>query len=344
MRRSCWWTRLKAARLRVKILFADGSFPDAARLLRAQLPEQADDIEIGLPGRDGGADRPVILIPLMTRITGEVMDGIPGLKLVQQWGTGLDGVDVAAASARGIAVGNVPTGQTGGGESVAEWCVMAALALSRRLPEMTALMREGGAWGAPIGRTLLGRTAGIIGLGGIGQALAARLAAFGMTLLAATRTPDAALAARLGIAEVMGMDQLHRLLGLSDYVFLCPPLTAETRHMMNAATIGAMREGAFLINPGRGGLVDQAALLAAIDSGRLAGAGLDVFTPEPLETDSPLLARTNIVTTPHIAGITDFTYGSIARHVGKLVTRIESRAPLAHCVNWDAVKARIYER
>jgi phosphoglycerate dehydrogenase-like enzyme len=327
--------------LRVKILFADGSFPDAARLLRAQLPERAGYIEIGLPGRDRAADGPVILIPLMTRITGEVMDGIAGLTLIQQWGTGLDGVDVAAASARGIAVGNVPTGQSGGGESVAEWCVMAALALSRRLPEMTAHMRDGGAWGAPIGQTLLGRTAGIIGLGGIGQALAARLAAFGMTLLAATRTPDAALAARLGI-EVMGMDGLHLLLARSDYVFLCPPLTAETRHMMNAATIGAMREGAFLINPGRGGLVDQAALLAAIDSGRLGGAGLDVFTPEPLETDSPLLARANIVTTPHIAGITDFTYGSIARHVGTLVERIESRAALAHCVNWDAVRDRIY--
>ena len=106
-----------------------------------------------------------MLIPAMARIDGQIMDRIAGLRLIQQWGAGLEGVDLGAAAERQIAVANVPSAGTGNAESVAEWCVMAAIALSRRLPELEKNIRQGGAWGGPIGRGLRGRTAGILGLG-----------------------------------------------------------------------------------------------------------------------------------------------------------------------------------
>ncbi|MBV8774369.1 MAG: hypothetical protein JO166_18850 [Deltaproteobacteria bacterium] len=159
-----------------------------------------------------------VLIPAMARIDTAMMDSIRGLRLIHQWGAGLEGVDIAAATARGILVANVPS--TGGNaDSVAEWCVMAAIALSRRLPSALEIIRHGTGWGAPIGRTLLGRTAGIVGLGGIGQALALRLRPFQMRVIGIKRRPDPALAMQLGLEWVGGLDHLIELLRQSDYVF-----------------------------------------------------------------------------------------------------------------------------
>ncbi|MDJ0391683.1 2-hydroxyacid dehydrogenase [Roseomonas sp. E05] len=323
------------------MLFADRTFPDTARYLQTAAPAlqiEVDDLAAH-PQRRWTAP---VVVPLMTRIDGAVMDRIDGLKLIQQWGAGLEGVDLAAATARGIAVGNVASTATGNAESVAEWCIMAALALSRHLPDLSARMRHGGAWGGPVGRSLLGRTACIVGLGGIGQALASRLRPFGMQIVAATRTPDTARAAAFGIADIRGLDRLGSLLGISDYVFLCLPLTRETRHIIDAATLQAMRPEAFLINAGRGGLVDQDALLQAINARQIAGAGLDVFTPEPLSPSSPLLERAEILATPHIAGVTDWSYARVAQQIAQVIEAVAAKAPLPHCINWPAVAERIY--
>src|SRR5262249_35986109 len=153
-----------------------------------------------------------VLIPAMSRIDDELMDRIEGLRLIQQWGAGLEGVDIEAASRRQIAVANVPSAGTGNAESVAEWCVMAAIAVSRRLPVAQELIRGGKGWGGPMGRALLGRTAGIIGLGGIGQALAQRLGPFGMRLIGIKRDPAADLARRLAMEWIGGPDRLEDLL------------------------------------------------------------------------------------------------------------------------------------
>jgi phosphoglycerate dehydrogenase-like enzyme len=311
------------------VLFADGSFPDAPRCLRNAAP----DLTIGLRDNLVETWRTPILVPLMSRIQGPDMDRLAGLRLIQQWGAGLEGVDIEAASARCIAVANVPTSRSGGAESVAEWCVMSALALSRRATELTGLMRSGGAWGAPIGRAMLGRTACIIGLGDIGRALVARLRPFGLRILAISRVPNESVAASLGCQAVAGYDALEDVLSASDYVFLCLPHTAATHHIISARTLAVMPRHAVLINPGRGGLVDQDALLAAIDAGALAGCALDVFTPEPLSPDSSLLQRPNILATPHIAGITDYTYGQIAHFVVEAHRSIHAGRLPVHCVN-----------
>jgi phosphoglycerate dehydrogenase-like enzyme len=251
-------------------------------------------------------------------------------------------VDVDAASERGIAVANVPTSLSGGADSVAEWCVMGALVLSRRATELTALIRWGHAWGSPMGRAMHGRSACIIGLGDIGKALAARLATFGMHLIAVSRTPDEAAAKLVGCDAAIGLDNLEHALAVSDYVFLCLPHTPATHHLINAAMLAIMRPGATLINPGRGGLVDQEALLAAINSGHLGGCALDVFTPEPLPKDSPLLQRANILATPHIAGITDGTYGQIANFIVTAHAAVSAGRLPANCVNESRI-ARYFQ-
>ncbi|MGH7984679.1 MAG: NAD(P)-dependent oxidoreductase [Candidatus Binataceae bacterium] len=274
------------------------------------------------------------LIPAMSRIDGELMDRVRGLRLIQQWGAGLEGVDIAAATERHIAVANVPS-RNGNAESVAEWCVMAAIAVSRRLPIAQQTIRNGSAWGAPIGRALMGRIAGIIGFGGIGQALAYRLRPFGMRVVAIKRTPDASLAVKFGLEWLGGPERLPELLRYSDYVFLCVPLNDDTRVLLDERAIALMPPQACIINAGRGGLLSQPALLSALEEGRLMGAGLDVFEREPLDLDSPLLNRPEVVATAHIAGVTDVSYREIARRVAENVRRVQMGQRPENCANRD---------
>ena len=273
-----------------------------------------------------------VLIPAMARIDGQIMDRIIGLRLIQQWGAGLEGVDLSAAAERRIAVANVPSAGTGNAESVAEWCVMAAIALSRQLPELEKNIRQGGAWGGPIGRGLRGRTAGILGLGGIGQALAARLKPFGMRLAALKRHADPALAERLGLEWVGGEEDLKAFLVRSEYLFLCLPLNPRTRNMIGESEIALLPPGACIINPARGGLIGEDALVKALSNGHLSGAALDVFADEPLDPQSRLLTVPGLIATPHIAGVTDVSYRDIARHVAENITRLWSGSPLENRV------------
>ncbi len=289
---------------------------------------------VTLNARGSQAD---VLIPTISRIDRETMRRVQGLRLIQQWGSGLERVDVAAATERGIAVANVPTEGTGNAESVAEWCVMAALVLGRRLPELDRTIRAGVTWGGPMGRALWGRTAGIVGMGGIGKALAVRLKPFGMRMLAVKRRPDPALAKRLGLAWLGGQEDLSLLLHQSDYLFLCLPLNDQTRAMIDEEALDQLPEGACIINAGRGGLLSEHALLRALAGGKLMGAALDVYEQEPLDPASPLLARPEVFATPHIAGVTDVSWRGIARRVADNACRLMAGRRLENCVNWDAL-------
>ncbi len=320
-----------------RIVVASSGFPAIRAHLERALPGVRLDMVDASALRDRGFAAEV-LVPAMARVDGRMMDAVRGLRLVQQWGAGLEGVDVAAATARGIAVANVPTPATGNAESVAEWCVLAALALSRRLADVEAGIRSGAPWGGPLGRALLGRTAGIVGMGGIGRALAERLRPFGMRLLGLARRPDPALAERLGLAWLGGPGELPALLRQSDYLFLCVPLTAETRGLLDARALAQLPDGACVVNPGRGGLVVEAALREALSAGRLLGAGLDVFEEEPLDPASPLLARRDVFATPHVAGVTDASYQGIARRIAENVLALREGRPLRDCVNADALR------
>jgi phosphoglycerate dehydrogenase-like enzyme len=315
---------------------AGTGFAAVRQFLIEALPDaQLDQVEVAtLRAKGHAAD---VMLPAMSRIDGALMDRIEGLRLIQQWGAGLEGVDIAAATERKIAVANVPTPGTGNAESVAEWCVMAAIAISRRLPLAQETICTGGTWGTPLGRALMGRTAGIVGLGGIGQALASRLRPFGMRLVGLQRRPEPALAERLGMEWVGGPERLAELLRRSDYLFLCVPLSEQTRQIIDETALAMLPSQACIINAARGGLLSTEAMLRALAEGRLIGAGLDVFEQEPLDPASPLLGRADVIATSHIAGVTDVSYRGIARGVVANIVRIlAGQAPL-NCVNWEAL-------
>jgi phosphoglycerate dehydrogenase-like enzyme len=152
--------------------------------------------------------------------------------------------------------------------------------------------------------------------------------------------PDPELAARLGLAWMGSANQLPELLRQSDCLFLCLPLTEATRGLIDEHALALLPDQACVINAGRGGVVDQAALLRALESGRLTGAALDVFEQEPLDPGSPLAGRPDVVATPHIAGVTDTSYRGIAERVVDNLSRLREGRPLLNCVNADRVGAQ----
>jgi phosphoglycerate dehydrogenase-like enzyme len=226
--------------------------------------------------------------------TRRVLDANPGLRVIARAGVGYDAVDVPAATEHGIAVAITPgTNQ----DSVAEHTFALILALAKHLIPQHHGTRTG-TWPRQANLPLRGRTLGIAGLGRIGKAVALRGECFLMRLLAYEPFPDREFATRHGVTLV----PLEQLLAESDFLTLHVPLTMESRHLINRATLARMKPTAFLINTARGGLVSEADLLEALRARRLAGAALDVFEEEP-PPPSPLLEMDNVVLTPHAAGV-----------------------------------------
>jgi len=220
----------------------------------------------------------------------------PDLRVVSRMGIGYDNVDVPAASAAGVVVCNAPDAPT---VSTAEHTMALLLALTKEFPTQQARATEG--MGGPAVATALeldGATLGLVGFGRIARRVAVAARAFGMHVIAVDPAIDS--------AEVDGvrMVSLDVLLTSSDAVSLHAPAIEATRHMINDESLATMRPGAYLINCARGALVDHDALQRALESGRLAGAGLDVTEPEPLPAGHPLLGRSNVIVTPHIASST----------------------------------------
>ena len=224
-------------------------------------------------------------------ITAAVFDQVPRLKVIALRGVGYDSVDVPAATARGIPVAVAP----GFTDSVADYVFGLLLAVARQVAQADRVVR-GGRWEVLVSTNIAGKTLGIIGLGRIGKAVARRARGFDMPILATDVVQDAAFAASYGVRYVA----LEELLRQADIVSINAPLQGDTRHLIDAEAMAAMKPTAFLINTARGDLVDEAALAAALGAGRLAGAGLDVFHDEPLQ-DSLLRGLDNVVLSPHLA-------------------------------------------
>lgn len=305
----------------MKILFAapENAWGGVLGLLRAALPEQ-EFVALGhyAPESLRGYD---VVIPTMSRITGTLLGTADRLRLIQQVGSGLEGVDIEAAKKRGIQVANVPTDACGNADSVAELGIYLMIGLARNVRGMAKSFANRKI-GEPRGTTLMGKTAGIVGLGGIGKALIRRLRALDMKIIGVKRDAAGASAGEMGLDWVGSRGDLERLLGMSDFVVLCLPLTAESRNLFNDGTFAAMKKGSFLINLSRGGLVDRNALENALATGRIAGAGLDVFWEEPVDPADPIF-RHNVFVTPHIGGSTDISIGGIAGIVADNIHRAE---------------------
>ena len=244
------------------------------------------------------------LVPSMGRITRAVIAAAPRLKLIAQFGAGLEGVDLEAARERGIPVRNVAGVNA---QAVAELAIFLMLGLARKV-RLHARSFERRVVGDPPGTELQGKTLGLVGLGAGGQALARIARGFGMDVIGVRRHP----APQPELSWVGGVEQLDDLLRRSDYVTLLVPLGAETRGMIDARRLALMKPTAYLVNVGRGALVEREALLAALRERRIAGAGLDVYWEEPPDPADPLFALDNVVATPHLGGVSDEALARIA--------------------------------
>lgn len=253
-----------------------------------------------------------VIITGLGPVTAEHIAAAPALELVQCASHGFDYVDLDAARERGVLVCSI--GSSGAEkQNVAEQTFALMLALAKQLiPAHTALAVAD--WALPRLQQSLtelsGKTLGVVGLGHIGQEVARRAVAFDMNVVYAGPRPAAAeIEAQLGGARHM---ELEELLRTSDYVTLHAPLTARTRHLLDAERLALLKPTAFVINTARGALIDQDALAEVLEAGRLAGAGIDVFDPEPPTADLRLLRAPNVVLSPHVAGVTRETLVRIA--------------------------------
>jgi D-3-phosphoglycerate dehydrogenase len=234
-----------------------------------------------------------------SKLPDDLFEAAPRVRAVAIHGTGTDLVPLESATARGVMVSNIPGGNA---QSVAEYCVMAMLALARNLLPITSSLRKDTWDGARAlganAREIAGLTLGLVGVGAIGTRVA-RIArnGFGMRVLGTQRRLDR-LPAEAEPAS------LEALLPASDFVVVTCPLTPQTRHLLNPATLALMKREAWLVNVGRGPVVDEAALVAALQERRIAGAMLDVYEHYRLEPGHPLLSLDSVILTPHLAGMT----------------------------------------
>jgi D-3-phosphoglycerate dehydrogenase / 2-oxoglutarate reductase len=318
----------------MKVLIADKFEKvgiDGLKELGCGIVSQPDLTAEALPGAVREVD-PHILIVRGTRVTAETLTAGTALTLVIRAGAGIDTIDVAAASSRGIFVSNCPGKNS---IAVAELVLALVLACDRRVPDQVADLRQG-KWNKAEyskARGLYGRTLGIVGLGQIGREVASRARAFGMRVLAWSRTLTHEEADRLGIAYAHNPLEVARL---SDVVTLNVAANADTKHLVNAEFLAAMRPGAYLINTSRGSVLDEAALAQAIGDKRLR-VGLDVFQNEPAggtgEFRSAILQVPGVYGTHHVGASTEQAQVAIAHEVIRIVQAFQATGEVPNVVN-----------
>jgi phosphoglycerate dehydrogenase-like enzyme len=254
------------------------------------------------------------------KVGAEQLEELPKLALVQTASAGYEAVDIEAATKMGIWVASAPTTKTGNGESVAEFAVMLMLAAGRRLNEELNWTRADKAsrQEPPEGnKALFGSTVCVVGLGGIGQFLVERLRGFGVTLIGVDKFPEHAP----DDVKAYHIDDLKEAAALADFVVLAVPGSKENENMIDAEVFASMKQDAVLVNVGRGSLIDETALLAAVNSGHLYGAGLDVVKEEPVDLGNPLLTEPRVIVTPHIAGSTDRMLNGTVQYLAEVLAR-----------------------
>jgi glyoxylate reductase len=285
---------------------------------------------LSVPGiRTELADCQGLVCLLTDAIDRPLLDAMPNLQFVSSVSVGVDHIDVEALTARGIPLGHTPGVLV---DTTADAAFALLLAAARRVAEGDRYIR-GGNWRPEmrwspdffIGKDVSGATLGIVGLGAIGQAVARRALGFDMQVIGWTPSGRA----------VPGVDNvsLKELLLRSDFVSVHLALTSETRNLLDAAKIATMKPGAVLVNTARGGIVDEAALAAALDSGHLFAAGLDVFEREPVALDNPLLQHPRVVVVPHIGSATTLTRAKMVDIAVRNATAALLGQPMPYCVN-----------
>jgi D-3-phosphoglycerate dehydrogenase len=272
-----------------------------------------------------------LIVRSATKVRDDLLAGAPELRVIGRAGVGVDNIDLEAATARGVAVANAPAGNT---VSTAELTMALIMSMVRRVAEADASVRKG-EWARSRfkGSELRGRTLGLIGCGRIGGEVAKRCRAFGMDVVAYDPylTDDRAL--ELGVERV----DLEDVFSRADIVSPHVPLTDQTRGVISKEAIASMKKGSFVVNVARGGVVDEAALAEALESGHLAGAALDVYENEPLEEDSPLRGAPNLILTPHLGASTAEAQELVASEIAETVRSALADGDLSTALNAPAV-------
>jgi D-3-phosphoglycerate dehydrogenase / 2-oxoglutarate reductase len=273
-----------------------------------------------------------VIVRSGTQVTAELLEDPGKLRAVVRAGVGVDNIDVAAATRKGIVVMNTPGGNT---VSTAEHTITLLMALARQLPAADASLRAG-KWerGKFVGTQLAGKTLGVVGLGRIGREVARRAAGLDMKVVGYDPFLAPDRATQLGIESAAGLDQL---LPRCDFLTVHTPLTDETRDLIGARELALLPKGARVLNCARGGIINEDALAEALRSGHLAGAALDVFVQEPPPADHPLVKLPNVVLTPHLGASTVEAQASVAREAAQLLIDFLTRGVVQFAVNMVAV-------
>jgi D-3-phosphoglycerate dehydrogenase len=273
-----------------------------------------------------------IIVRSGTQVTAELLDDPGKLRAIVRAGVGVDNIDVGAATRAGIVVMNTPGGNT---VSTAEHTISLLMALARHIPFADTSTKQG-KWerGKFVGTQLAGKTLGIVGLGRVGREVARRAAGLDIKVVGYDPFMAPDKAAQLGIESVTAIEQL---LPRCDFLTVHTPLNDETRNLIGARELALMRRGARILNCARGGIINEEALAAALRSGHLAGAALDVFVPEPPPTDHPLLNLPNVVVTPHLGASTVEAQESVASEAAQLLVDFLKRGTVQFAVNMAAV-------
>ena len=277
-----------------------------------------------------------LIVRSATKVTRAAIEAGGRLEVIGRAGAGVDTIDVDAATKRGIIVMNTPGGNT---TAVAEHTLGLLLALARRLPAADVSLKAGRWEKSRLqGVELLGKFLGIVGLGRIGSEVARRALGFRMQVLAYDPYLTREAAERLGVESV----ELDDLLARADFVTIHTPLTGDTRHLLGAAELERLKPGARIINCARGGLIDEQALARAIQSGKIAGAALDVFEQEPPPADHPLLKLEQVIVTPHLGAATDEAQTAVALAIADQVADALLHGVVVNAVNLPAVDAETH--
>jgi D-3-phosphoglycerate dehydrogenase len=321
----------------MRVLICDGLEKAGVEILRSAAGISADErpdltqeeLSTVIGDYDG------LIVRSKTRVTSHILDRAPRLRVIGRAGTGLDNIDVAAATRRGIVVMNAAAGNT---VTTAEHTFAMLMALARQIPQANASMKSG-RWEKKrfLGVELMGKTLGVVGMGRIGMAVAERALAFGMNVLGYDPYFTQEAASKLK----MKMASLDELFSRADFITVHTPLTDETRGMIGADAIRKMKDGVRIINCARGGLVEEKALADAVRSGKVAGAALDVFESEPVAPATPLLGLEAVIVTPHLGASTEEAQLSVATMIAEQVLEYLKRGAVRGAVNVPAVSAEL---
>jgi D-3-phosphoglycerate dehydrogenase len=318
----------------MKILVADPVAKEGIEALKAQAQV---DVKLGLKPDELKkviGDYEALVVRSETKATADIIQAGTKLQVIARAGVGLDNIDVEAATRQGVVVVNAPTGNT---IAAAEHTVAMMLALARHIAQANAKLKSG-VWQRSdyMGVELRGKTLGIMGLGNVGSEVARRAQAFNMRLIGYDPFVSSDYARNLAVELVT----LEQLLKESDFITLHLPLTAQTKMLLGAKELSKMKPTVRIINCARGGLIDEGALLKAVEAGKVAGAAVDVFVKEPV-TDSVLFQNDKIIVTPHLGASTKEAQASVALEVAEQVIAVLKGQPAKYAVNAPQIPAEL---